>query len=73
MKSQAGESCIVRIARCPVHGLHGEREECFACRGPVEQERMVSVEDVVTIVSRMRVRDFDDVRGYVERSLGGDR
>jgi hypothetical protein len=31
----------VLIARCPVHGLHGEREECFVCGGPVEQVPMV--------------------------------
>ena len=28
------------IARCPVHGLHGERQECFVCGGPVEQVPM---------------------------------
>lgn len=32
---------IVNIARCPEHGLHGERTECFVCGGPVEQEAMV--------------------------------
>lgn len=33
----------VFIARCPEHGLHGEREECFVCGGPVEQVEMVEV------------------------------
>lgn len=33
----------VNIARCPEHGLHGERDECFVCGGPVEQVRMVVV------------------------------
>ena len=28
------------IARCPVHGLHGERQEGFVCGGPVEQVPM---------------------------------
>jgi hypothetical protein len=31
----------VHIARCPEHGLHGERDECFVCGGPVEQVPMV--------------------------------
>lgn len=31
----------VEIARCPEHGLHGQRDECFICEGPVEQVRMV--------------------------------
>jgi hypothetical protein len=35
----------VNIARCPEHGLHGERTECFACGGPVEQIPMVPVDD----------------------------
>lgn len=32
---------IVHIAWCPKHGLHGERQECFLCGGPVEQIPMV--------------------------------
>ena len=31
----------VNIARCPEHGLHGERTECFVCGRPVEQVPMV--------------------------------
>lgn len=31
----------VKIARCPEHGLHGERSECFVCGGPVDQVEMV--------------------------------
>lgn len=31
----------VMIARCPEHGLHGERAQCFVCGGPVEQVPMV--------------------------------
>lgn len=31
---------VVFIARCPEHGLHGERDECFVCGGPVEQVAM---------------------------------
>lgn len=32
------------VARCPEHGLHGERTECFVCGGPVEQVRMVAMD-----------------------------
>lgn len=35
----------VNIARCPEHGLHGERPECFACGGPVERVAMVPCDD----------------------------
>lgn len=34
---------IVWIARCPVHGIHGERTECFECGRPVQQVPMVVV------------------------------
>lgn len=33
----------VLIARCPQHGLHGERDSCFVCGGPVEQVLMAPV------------------------------
>lgn len=35
-----GDTGTVNIARCPEHGLHGERAECFICGGPVEQVPM---------------------------------
>jgi hypothetical protein len=35
---------VVNIARCPEHGLHGERTECFVCGGDVEQVPMVPFE-----------------------------
>lgn len=31
---------VVFIARCAEHGLHGERDECFICGGPVEKVAM---------------------------------
>lgn len=37
---QARQRQAVNIARCPEHGLHGERTECFVCGGPVEQVPM---------------------------------
>lgn len=35
------DGLVVHIARCPDHGLHGARPECFICGGPVEQVAMV--------------------------------
>lgn len=34
----------ILIARCPIHGLHGERERCYVCDLPCEQVRLVSAE-----------------------------
>lgn len=34
---------VAYIARCPEHGLHGERTECFVCNGPVEQVPMIEL------------------------------
>lgn len=31
------DSDAVPIARCPEHGLHGSRDRCYVCGGPVEQ------------------------------------
>lgn len=36
----------IAIARCPTHGLHGARETCFQCGGPVEQAGVIPVERV---------------------------
>lgn len=36
----------VKIARCPEHGLHGARDECFECGGPVEQVEMVEASEL---------------------------
>jgi hypothetical protein len=38
---------VVNIARCPEHGIHGERTECFVCEMPVEQVAMVEHERVL--------------------------
>lgn len=32
---------VENFARCPEHGLHGQRTACFVCDGPVEQVAMV--------------------------------
>lgn len=34
-------SRVALVARCPEHGLHGQRADCHACGGPVEQVPMV--------------------------------
>jgi hypothetical protein len=39
---------FVTVARCPEHGLHGLREECFACGGPVQQVRMLQIDAIET-------------------------
>jgi hypothetical protein len=41
--SEGASNDVVYIARCPDHGLHGERDECFICGGPVEKVPMVEV------------------------------
>lgn len=35
------------IAKCPTHGLHGQRTECFVCDGPIEQVPMIPVASIV--------------------------
>lgn len=37
---------VVHIALCAEHGLHGERDECFVCGGPVEQVPMIYAEQL---------------------------
>lgn len=39
-----GRVSVVYIARCPAHGLLGERTACFECGGPVEQVPMVAID-----------------------------
>ncbi len=31
----------IKVARCPRHGIHGQRDRCFVCDGPVEQVELV--------------------------------
>lgn len=38
------ERAVFLFARCPEHGLHGERDDCFVCSGPVEHVPMVTAE-----------------------------
>lgn len=35
----------IDIAYCPEHGLHGERERCFVCDGPVVRVPVVPLSD----------------------------
>ncbi|HWF25166.1 MAG TPA: hypothetical protein VG275_06955 [Solirubrobacteraceae bacterium] len=37
---------LVNIARCPEHGLHGCRTECFFCGGPVDQVEMMALAEL---------------------------
>lgn len=41
------------VARCPQHGLHGQRSACHTCGGPVEQVEMVRLADVLEVVDRL--------------------
>lgn len=45
----------VLVARCPEHGLHGERTECYECGGPVEQIAMVPARGVGNPAIELRV------------------
>lgn len=58
---------VVKIARCPEHGLHGCRETCFECGGPVEQVDLVDASElkdllvrVDSITSLVAYRGLDD-------------
>lgn len=43
---------VVNIARCPEHGIHGERDECFVCGGSVQQLPMIHAATLVEAVQR---------------------
>lgn len=50
---------VFEIARCPEHGLHGQRSRCFVCHGDVEQTEMVAKADYDRVVAALRaVRDY---------------
>lgn len=46
------------VTRCPKHGLHGERSECFVCGGPVEQVAMVDAREAAAALEAAE-RDRD--------------
>lgn len=50
---------VVNIARCPEHGLHGERTECFICGADVEQVEMAPAADLLEAIEAI-----DDLMGY---------
>lgn len=54
------------IAWCPEHGLHGQRQECFACGGEVEQVPMMSLEagfrDLVSVARALLTWEAADPR-----------
>lgn len=57
---------VVTVARCPEHGLHGERDDCFVCGGEVEQVALLSAERVrgevdALVAGAEVVRGVDDV------------
>jgi hypothetical protein len=52
---------VIYIARCPEHGLHGERDECFVCGGEVEQVPFVPLEQPVSSVVAEAAQAIRDV------------
>jgi len=56
------------IAWCPTHGLHGARDRCFECDEPVEQIRMVSIEELCEQV-KAELRGCNE-HGWLAGSLG---
>lgn len=40
----------IEFARCPEHGLHGQRARCFECGAECEQVRMVPLAEVERVV-----------------------
>jgi hypothetical protein len=71
----------VTIARCPQHGLHGARQTCFACGGPVEQvafvpaERLRAVEEEVRLlgVEPFLIRAAERLYAECERAITAGR
>jgi hypothetical protein len=78
----------VEIARCPTHGLHGQRHKCYVCGGPVEQVAMVPASELKAAETerdalRVEVEQLRAViaeaqaNGYVwigaRAALGGER
>ena len=57
----------VYIARCPEHGLHGQRDSCFVCGGPVEQVPFVE-RDSSPAESRLPDEFWDGIKAA--KSLG---
>lgn len=52
---------VVYIAKCDEHGLHGEREECFTCGGPVEHVTYVRA-DMHLQVSAANGRKAEEIK-----------
>lgn len=61
----------VCIARCPEHGLHGERIACFVCDGQVEQVEMVPVVAYLALraaLAQIVALEGDDVFAFANRA-----
>jgi hypothetical protein len=58
--SEQTQARVTYIARCPEHGLHGERDECFVCGGEVEQVPFVPLDPPsgqAVVESAQQIRD----------------
>lgn len=50
----------MRIARCEVHGLHGQRERCYVCDRPCDQVEMIPPEIAAKIRALCEYETSDD-------------
>jgi hypothetical protein len=49
----------VDVAFCPMHGLHGKRDDCFECGNPCQQIPMVPLKMVEREVLKGRLIELD--------------
>lgn len=59
----------VLIARCPEHGLHGERDECFECGGAVDQVEMVEVARLPYVLAFRGQQELALLRSLLRRYI----
>lgn len=64
---------VARIARCPEHGLHGARTECYECGGPVERVLMVELAEGESVFDRDKVTEVVRSRHRLWKALEGIR
>jgi hypothetical protein len=58
----------VFIARCPEHGLHGDRQDCFECGGSVEQVEMVEAAKLTRYMEEVVADARNQIRQIAENA-----